>query len=67
MGRMSRVLTAAINAGLTWSAGANDFDKNDAWRFQAGSDPTNRAFVEDFRIKQSSGFYSAPVYNMKHR
>lgn len=36
---------------------------NDAWRFQSTAEASNRAFIEDMRMKRTSGFYSAPQYN----
>jgi hypothetical protein len=36
---------------------------NDSWRFQSTAEASNRAFIEDMRMKRTSGFYSAPQYN----
>lgn len=42
---------------------ANGVSENDAWRFQTTAEAANRAYIEDMRMKRSSGFYNAPQYN----
>ena len=53
-------LTSAL---LSTPAMANGVSENDAWRFQTTAEAANRAYIEDMRMKRSSGFYNAPQYN----
>lgn len=48
---------------LPWSASANGLAENEAWRFQTTAEMANRAFIEDIRMKRTSGFYNSPQYN----
>ena len=52
---------AALTAGS--SAVANGLGENTAWQFQTTGELANRAYIEDLRRKQQSGFYNSPVYN----
>lgn len=42
---------------------ANNVGENGAWQFQTSGDKVNKAVLEDMRLKRSSNYYSAPVYN----
>lgn len=42
---------------------ANGLAENEAWRFQTTAEAANRAFIEDMRMKRTSGFYNSPQYN----
>lgn len=48
---------------LPGAALANNIGENVAWQFSTTGDKVNRAVLEDMRLKRSSGYYSAPVYN----
>jgi hypothetical protein len=54
------LLTSAL---LPTIAMANGVSENDAWRFQSTAEAANRAYIEDMRMKRSSGFYNSPQYN----
>lgn len=47
--------------GLSGHALANGAGENTSWQFQTTAELANRAYLEDLRRKQQSGFYSAPV------
>ena len=55
------MIAAALTAGS--SAVANGLGENTAWQFQTTGELANRAYIEDLRRKQQSGFYNSPVYN----
>lgn len=57
------VLGLAFATSMTSATHANGLAENDAWRFQSTAEAANRAFIEDMRMKRTSGFYSAPQYN----
>lgn len=63
---MVRVIKFSVMASaLAISAGAaaNGLNENTAWQFQTTAELANRAYIEDLRRKQESGFYNSPVYN----
>jgi hypothetical protein len=63
---MFRVIhLSVIAAVLTGSSAvhANGLNENTAWQFQTTAEMANRAYIEDLRRKQQSGFYNSPVYN----
>ena len=43
------------------SAVGNGVNENGSWQFQTTAELANRAYIEDLRRKQESGFYSSPV------
>jgi hypothetical protein len=45
------------------SASANGLGENAAWQFQTTAELANRAYIEDLRRKQQSGYYNSPTYN----
>lgn len=45
------------------SALANGVQENVAWQFQTTAELANRAYIEDMRLKRTTGFYSTPQYN----
>ncbi len=55
------MIAAALTAGS--GAIANGLGENAAWQFQTTGELANRAYIEDLRRKQQSGFYNSPVYN----
>lgn len=59
---MQLSVMAAMLAGNS-AAYANGLNENTAWQFQTTAELANRAYIEDLRRKQESGFYSSPVYN----
>lgn len=63
---MSKVFTLSMTAlaFITASSGnANGIGENTAWQFQTTAELANRAYIEDLRRKQQTGFYNAPTYN----
>ena len=63
---MRKIIHLAVMAAiLTGGAGAhaNGLNENTAWQFQTTAELANRAYIEDLRRKQESGFYNSPVYN----
>jgi hypothetical protein len=57
------VLGIACAVSVVPATPAHAQSENDAWRFQSTAEASNRAFIEDMRMKRTSGFYSAPQYN----
>lgn len=45
------------------SAAANGLGENSGWQFQGTAEQANRAYIEDIRMKRTTGFYSSPQYN----
>lgn len=63
---MHKALQFALAASLLASAstsGANGLGENATWQFQATGELANRAYIEDLRRKQQTGYYNAPTYN----
>lgn len=63
---MTRPVLLHISIAIAYTLSAipaNAQSENDSWRFQSTAETANRAFVEDMRMKRTSGFYSAPQYN----
>lgn len=63
---MSKVLHFSIAFTLVASssgASANGLGENANWQFQTTAELANRAYIEDLRRKQQTGFYNAPTYN----
>lgn len=59
---LSRTLAVAMITGAV-SASANGVGENTPWQFQTTSEMANRAYIEDLRRKQRSGYYNSPTYN----
>ncbi|MFM7029300.1 MAG: hypothetical protein ACKOXK_11590 [Chakrabartia sp.] len=59
---LSRTLVVLAFAGIG-SASANGLGENTPWQFQTTAEMANRAYIEDLRRKQRSGYYNAPTYN----
>lgn len=45
------------------SVHANGVGENYSWQFMTTGDRTNRAFIEDLRLRQRSGMFNSPIYN----
>ena len=45
------------------AAVANGIGENTAWQFQSTAEQANKAYIEDMRMKRTTGFYSSPQYN----
>jgi len=56
----SLLLTSALLPTIAMANGVSEYD---AWRFQSTAEAANRAYIEDMRMKRSSGFYNSPQYN----
>jgi len=48
---------------LCMPAMANGVGENVAWQFDTTAEKANKAYIEDMRMKRTSGFYSSPQYN----
>lgn len=67
---MKKVLESTILASLlvvSGSASANGVGENTSWQFQTTAELANRAYLEDLRRKQQSGYYNAPVYYIENQ
>lgn len=56
------ILAIAISA-IPCQASAGGQSENAPWQAEATNEKANRGFLEDLRMKRTSGFYSSPVYN----
>ncbi|MEI6485311.1 MAG: hypothetical protein WCO11_03500 [Sphingomonadales bacterium] len=52
---------------LSVSANGNGVGENASWQFQTTAELANRAYIEDLRRKQQSGFYSSAVTNIQNQ
>jgi hypothetical protein len=52
---------------LSVSAAGNGVGENSSWQFQSTAELANRAYIEDLRRKQQSGFYSSAVTNIENQ
>jgi len=53
----------AVALLIAFPANANNIGENGAWQFETSADKVNKAYLEELRQKQNSGYYAAPVYN----
>lgn len=61
-------LTIAVSLSATSGAAlANGVGENTSWQFQTTAELANRAYLEDLRRKQQSGFYNAPIYYIENQ
>lgn len=63
---MKTIITIAVPGLIALSpcaALANGVGENQAWQFQTPGEQANRAYIEDMRMKRTTGYYSAPQYN----
>lgn len=61
---ISCAMSLLVMAG---SASANGVGENASWQFQTTAEMANRAYLEDLRRKQQSGFYNAPIYYIENQ
>ena len=67
---MKKILLTAVSASLfvmSGTASANGVGENTSWQFQTTAELANRAYLEDLRRKQQSGFYNAPIYYIENQ
>ena len=61
-------LTIAVFVLATSGAAfANGVGENASWQFQTTAELANRAYLEDLRRKQQSGYYNAPIYYIENQ
>ena len=61
--RLSIIITSIAALTLPAMTQANGPGENVAWQFQTTAEATNRAYLEEMRLKREGGFYNAPQYN----
>lgn len=67
---MKKILEASVAVSLLFVPGmasANGVGENNSWQFQTTAELANRAYLEDLRRKQQSGYYNAPIYYIENQ
>lgn len=54
------LFSIAVTIATAGPAFANGIGENAAWQFPTTADMVNRAYLEDMRLKRSTGYYSTP-------
>lgn len=58
------ILILAVMIGtIPGPAFAGNESENTPWQAEAAGEKASRGYLEDLRMKRTSGFYSSPVYN----